>query len=67
MDDWKLIKGCPGLMTDWYNLTDFNPDTNQIDFGESLSISNDAPSCVNKHGLNSFYFLFNLKGKKIKL
>ena len=64
--DWKLIRGCPGLYTGWYNFTDYNPDLslNHLDRGIELSISyEDNITCQHKDRSNpKRYFLFNIKG-----
>lgn len=50
-------------MTDWYNLTDFEPDKSKYDNGELLAIEDNNQTCVDKFGQsNSSYYLFNLKG-----
>ena len=66
LDDWKLIRGCPGILTDWYNLTYFDtPDISHRDIGHTLSISYDPKSenCINhKSNVTFQYYLFNIDG-----
>ena len=69
-EDWKLIVGCPGLLTDWYDLKNFtNPDITKRDRGIKLSISEVDPSCLNPLSETNFlyYFLFNIKGNLITI
>ena len=64
-EDWKLIIGCPGFLTDWYDLKNFStPDVSNRDRGIKLSISDVNPNCLNPlNQTNSLnYFLFNIKG-----
>jgi len=64
--DWKLIKGCPGIYTDWYNLTEFDLTKYQEFNGINMSISYENPTCVDKtKPAISAYFLFNIKGKNL--
>ena len=64
--DWKIIRGCPGLLTDWYNLSNYNPDSSPVDAGIELALTNDpSAGCLDPaRPVNStfFYFLFNIKG-----
>jgi hypothetical protein len=68
LDDWKLVRGCPGLLTDWYNLTDFNtPELNHRDHGQFLSLAYDPESktCLNENSnLTNEYYLFNIKSEQ---
>jgi hypothetical protein len=67
--DWKIIRGCPGLLTDWYNLTNFDPSNSKTDAGIELALKNDPSlNCLDSSKpTNStyFYFLFNIKGNFI--
>lgn len=69
VDDWKLIRGCPGLYTGWYNLTDYEPDLSldNLDLGIELSISHENnQTCLRKNRINpKRYFLFNLKSERL--
>jgi hypothetical protein len=67
--DWKLIRGCAGLLTDWYNLTDFNHQKINRDEGIRLSLTDDkTKNCLKTDSLPDSthnYFLFNIKGIKL--
>jgi len=61
--DWKLIKGCPGVFTDWYNLTEFDLTKYKQFYGINMSISFESSTCVDNNKPARFaYFLFNIKG-----
>ena len=64
--NWKLVKGCPGVvLTDWYNLTDFNtPNISSRDKGHLLSISTNYNSsdCLDPKAPKRYYFLFDILG-----
>ena len=47
--EWKLIRGCPGFLTDWYNTTEFHFSSDNPDEGIVIN--------------GTHYFLFNLKGE----
>ncbi len=55
-------KGCPGLLSKTYNLTDYN-HLKDIDIGIEFSISNKNLNCIDDTKEKKFsYFLFNVKG-----
>lgn len=58
--DWKLIKGCPGIYTDWYNLTEFDLNKYHEYHGINMSISYESASCVDDKPAKFSYFLFNI-------
>jgi hypothetical protein len=64
--DWKLIRGCPGIPTDWYTLDDFNVTFDHPHEGIELAISfeNNDETCLDESETaeKAKYFLFNLKG-----
>ena len=65
--DWKLIKGCPGFFTGWYNTSYFGSDYGPMDKGVSLALSDDSVDCLAPTGkVNSTfdYFLFDIKSKR---
>lgn len=66
VQDWKLIRGCPGLLTSWYNLTSFNLPEEVLDKGIELSISDEnSETCLDPENKSpKRYFLFNIKGIK---
>lgn len=60
--DWKLIKGCPGIYADWYNLKEFDMSKYRSYEGVNMSISYTDASCIDsKKSSVSSYFLFNIK------
>jgi len=67
---WKIIKGCPGLWTDWYNLTEYNLEKYKIFNGELISLTDGidlGSNCLSRDtSKNDYYFLFNLQGMFFK-
>lgn len=59
--DWKLIKGCPGIFTDWYNLTEFDLSKYHEYHGINISVSYESDTCVDDKPAVYSYFLFNIK------
>ncbi|CAF0746120.1 unnamed protein product [Brachionus calyciflorus] len=68
VDNWKLIKGCPGLLTDWYNLSNFDIDYTINEFGEFLSLNSSRQTCLSEvSDKENNYFLFNLKDDPLEM
>jgi hypothetical protein len=67
VEEWKLIKGCAGTYTDWYNLNNFTHEYSRAK-GHELSISTKTQNCLNPENLKNStfsYFLFNIKSKPL--